>query len=70
MPPLNLNKKGLDEQEIQEKTTLIKEEINRMKKLFSLVALHCKLNERRNERGKNFYRIPNFFGSVILMSVQ
>ena len=31
---LNLNKKGLDEQEIQEKTTLIKEEINRMKKLF------------------------------------
>lgn len=31
---LNLNKKGLDEQEIQEKTTLIKEEISRMKKLF------------------------------------
>ena len=25
---------NLDEQEIQEKTTLIKEEINRMKKLF------------------------------------
>jgi hypothetical protein len=31
---LNLNKKGLNEQETQEKTTLIKEEINRMKKLF------------------------------------
>lgn len=32
---LNLNKsRGLDEQEIQEKTTLIKEEINRIKKLF------------------------------------
>ena len=31
---LNLNKKGLDEQEIQEKTILIKEDINRMKKLF------------------------------------
>jgi len=32
---LNLNKsKGLNEQEIQEKTTLIKEDINRMKKLF------------------------------------
>jgi hypothetical protein len=31
---LNLNKKGFNEQEIQEKTTLIKEDINRMKKLF------------------------------------